>query len=261
MAAELSRRHLLHTAGIAGALTLAFRGKAFAAPVQPLAEAWVARLAEMARDYRLQTLSGEAWQDAIAALNRRVPLPELFAHIDFASIAAGLQRQALTEHNQTIWIPGLDWKAQRIWTALFILPPGQAVPPHGHNGFVGAHLVLQGRLQVRSFDRVSDEPGRMRLRPRIDAAFAPGETVSMSEDRDNVHWFAADAAGGPVFTFDINVVSTEQRVYANPTGRQGRIYVDPSARRTADGLIDAAVITEAASRPRFGGADAFTQFP
>lgn len=254
---QFSRR-MLETAAAASLLRLAFTSQAFASPVQPVTEAWAGRVSELARDYRLQALTATQWQDATEVLNRKIPLHELMSYIDFDRIAAGLQRQAQGEHNQTIWIPGLDWKTHRIWTAIFILPAGQAVPPHGHNGFVGAHLVLQGKMRARTFDRVIDEPGRMRLKPKIDAAFASGDTISMSNDRDNVHWFAA--ADGPVFTFDINVVSTEKRTYANPTERQGRIFLSPKAGLHGDGLIEAPVVNEQTCRSRFSTADSFMRF-
>jgi hypothetical protein len=257
-----TRRDVLHglvqAAGTAGMLGLALKAEAFAAPVAPIAEAWAQHVTELARDFRLQALSPMQWQEATEQLNQRVPLHELLSYIDFERVAERLRRQALTELDQTIWIPGIEWKAHRIWTAIFILPPGQAVPPHGHNGFVGAHLVLQGQLHARTFDRIADEPGRMRLRPRSDGTFAPGDTVSMSEDRGNVHWFI----GGdmPTFTFDINVVSTQKRDYANRVERQGRIYIAPEPRPDDNGLIEAAVIPESRSRDIFGSAEAYRRF-
>jgi len=249
---------LLQSVAAAGLLRVAIGSDAVAAPAAPLTEAWARRVSELARDYRLQSLTPLQWQQATEALNRSIPLHELTSYIDFERIAAGLEKQALTERDQTIWLPDIDWKAHRIWTAVFILPPGQAVPPHGHNGFVGAHLVLQGKLQARTFDRVADEPGRMRLRPQIDAAFAPGETVSMSEARGNVHWFTGGDV--PTFTFDINPTASEKRSYVNQVERQGRIYLAPERGMTRDGLIEAAVIREAESRKLFGDSAAFRRF-
>lgn len=257
-----SRRDVLHgllqAVGTAGILGMALKTGAIAAPAEPLTEAWAKQVNELARDFRRQALTPTEWQAATEQLNRHIPLPELMSYIDFERIADRLSRQALTELDQTIWIPGIEWKAHRIWTAIFILPPGQAVPPHGHNGFVGAHLVLQGSLHARTFDRVADEPGRLRLRPQIDGTFAPGETVSMSEDRGNVHWFVGGDT--PTFTFDINVTSSEKRSHLNQVERQGRIYLAPERGLTRDGLIDAAVIREVESRQRYGDSDAFRRF-
>lgn len=249
---------LLHSVAAASLLRIAIGSDAIAAPVEPLTEAWARRVSDLARDYRLQSLTPLQWQEATEELNRSIPLHELTSYINFERIAAGLQKQAQTERDQTIWIPGIEWKAHRIWTAVFILPPGQAVPPHGHNDFVGAHLVLQGKLQARTFDRVADEPGRMRLRPQIDGTFVPGETVSMSEDHGNVHWFIGGDA--PTFTFDINVVSMQKRTHANQVERQGRIYVAPEQSVTREGLIEAAVIREAEGRRLYGDSATFRRF-
>lgn len=249
---------LLHTAATVGTLRMAFAQDAFAASVKPLTEVWAKQVSELARDYRQDSLSATQWQDATETLNRTVPLHELMSYIDFERIAGGLSAQGPGEHNRAIWLPDLQWKTHRIWTAIFILRPGDAVPPHGHNGFVGAHLVLKGRLHARSFDRIADAPGRMHLRPRIDAAFGPGETVSMSEERGNVHWFIS--GDEPVFTFDINVAASVKRDYVNPVEREGRIYLAPEAKPGRDGLVEAAVIPESVSRTRFNDADAFRRF-
>lgn len=263
MDAAPTRRHvtqtLLHTAATLGILRLAFGSSAFAAPVQPLTERWAANVADLARDFRQRSLSPLQWQQAIADLNATVPLHELLSYIDFERIRAVLEARGGGEHFERIRLPALDHGSARIWSAVFILPEGDAIPPHAHNNLATAHLVLQGRFRARTFDRMEDAPGHMLLKPGMEQSFGVGETVSMSDERDNAHWFIAEN-GGPVFTFDISIRSPELRQYQNPTDRDGRIFVAPADRRRGDGLVEAAVIDHATSLARYGRANDFLKY-
>ena len=73
----------------------------------------------------------------------------------------------------------------------------------------------------------------------------------MSDERDNVHWFVAEA--GPAFTLDVGAIAPKLRDHLIGTAGDGRIYLDPAAGRRADGLIEAAVIDYSTSLARFGG--------
>jgi hypothetical protein len=68
---------------------------------------------------------------------------------------------------------------------------------------VSAHLVLSGKLRVRSFDRLADEPEHLLIRPTVDATIAPGACSTMSAQRNNIHWFTA--LTGRAFTLDVVV--------------------------------------------------------
>lgn len=256
---RLVTQTLLQTATTLGALRLALGSDAFAAPVQPLTERWAKNVADLARDFRQRSLSPLQWQQAIAELNATVPMHELLSYVDFDRIRAALEARGGGEHFERIRLPALDSGGVRIWSAVFILPEGDAIPPHAHNNLATAHLVLQGRFRARTFDRVEDAPGRMLLKPRMERSFGAGETVSMSDERDNTHWFIAEN-GGPVFTFDISIRAPDLRQYQNPTDRDGRIFVAPADGRGNDGLVEATVIDHAASLARFGRASEFLKY-
>lgn len=263
MDAAPTRRHitrtLLQTAATLGILRLALGSDAFAAPVQPLTGRWAANVADLARDFRQRSLSPLQWQQAIAELNTTVPMHDLLSYIDFGRIRAALEARGRGEHFERIRLPALDSGSARIWSAVFILPEGDAIPPHAHNNLATAHLVLQGRFRARTFDRIEDAPGRMLLKPRMERSFGVGDTVSMSDDSDNTHWFIAEN-GGPVFTFDISIRSPELRQYQNPTDRDGRIFVAPADGRGDGGLVEAAVIDHATSLTRYGRATDFLNY-
>ena len=257
-----TRRHvtqgLLQTAATLGFLRLALGSNAFAAAVKPLTETWAGGVADLARDFRQRSLSPLQWQQAIAGLNATVPIHELLSYIDFARLKTALESSGSGEHFERVRLPPLETSGQRIWTAVFILPQGDAIPPHAHNNLATAHLVLQGRFRARTFDRVEDAPGRMVLKPNMDAVFHVGETVSMSDDCDNAHWFIAE--NSPVFTFDVSLRSPDLRQYQNPTDRDGRIFIAPADGRRNDGLVEAAVIDYGTSLSRFGKAANFLMY-
>lgn len=259
---DATRRHLTHTllppAATLGILRLAFGSGAFAAPVQPLTESWARNVADLAQDFRQRSLSPQQWQQAVSDLNTTVPIHELLSYIDFERISTVLKRRGAGEHFERVRLPALENGGARIWSAIFILPEGDAIPPHAHNNLATAHLVLQGRFRARTFDRLQDEPGRMLLRPHREQSFGVGETVSMSNDSENAHWFIAEK--GPVFILDISIRSPVLRQYQNPTDRDGRIFVAPADRRDPDGLVEATVISHDASVARYGRATEFLKY-
>ncbi len=54
---------------------------------------------------------------------------------------------------------------------------------------VSQHLVLQGEMRGRHYERLRDEAGWLVVRPTIDKVFRTGDFSSISDQRDNVHWF------------------------------------------------------------------------
>ena len=244
------------TGSLAGAVAwaqffvLLTQTRALASTVAPLMKRWLDGQIALAKYLRTDVLSPIQWQGAIEALNQSIPLDELLSHVEFDTFASRLEALGPGEHRQGLSLT--DFVGSRIGTALFYVPKGDAIPPHGHNALVTAHLILKGRFRARTFDRVRDEPGRIFLRPRLDMIVGPSSTVSMSDDRDNVHWFVAD--GSPVFTFDVVIGRIGQRRYLNPPNHEGRIYVDPALKPGQDDLIAATVIDGVAAHERYGRA-------
>lgn len=260
---HVTRRHVTHsllqTVATLGLLRLTLGSDALATTVKPLTEGWAEDVVTLARDFRQRSLTPTQWQQAIAVLNARLPMQDFLSYLDFERLKWQLEMLGPGEHFERIRLPALETGGARIWTAVFILPEGDAIPPHAHNNLATAHLVLLGRFRARSFDRVEDAPGRMLLKPGMDMVFSPGETVSMSDDRDNAHWFIAES-GAPVFTFDVSIRSPELRQYHNPSDRDGRVFVAPAGGRRADGLVEAEVIDFGTSQSRFGKAANFLMY-
>jgi len=77
--------------------------------------------------------------------------------------------------------------------------------------------------------------GSMIITPSIDKEFAPGGASSISDVKDNVHWFEALTDSAFVFNIHVNGLKS------NPKS-PGRIYVDPNGEKIEGGKIRARVL-------------------
>ncbi len=80
------------------------------------------------------------------------------------------------------------------------------------------------------------------LQPTSDRSVGPGHTVSMSDARDNVHWF--EGVADVSVTFDVPVGPiTSKKKYGHPAQVWSQIYLDPTVPARGDGNIDAPLIS------------------
>ena len=95
------------------------------------------------------------------------------------------------------------------------------------------HMMLKGQAHGWQFERVSDEAQYLTIKPTIDKVLNVGAVSTISDQRDNIHWFKA--LSEPVFMFNIGVFGI------NPSEKfTGRDYVDPlGGEKLKDGLIRA----------------------
>lgn len=214
------------------------------------ADRWLRRLAELSRDLKDAKLAPEEWQDAIAALWRSVDVAELVRDIDLDRLVRGLTLPAdmAAVREVPLALPGLPL---RFGHRVFALKRGAAVVPHAHNNMVSAHLVVRGTFHVRTFQRVRDEDGALVLAPSIDRTFGPGEVLTMSDTRDNIHWLVATEETACTFDTPVSGLVPGKR-YATAANEWGMIHVDPTARPQRDGTVRAPVITFEEAIRRFG---------
>ncbi|UQA63100.1 hypothetical protein [Polyangium aurulentum] len=139
------------------------------------------------------TIAG--WQRALDSIFQEVSPDELSESIDLDALLArtpdvprGASVLTLAPDLPGGPLPGFA-------TKLFVLRKGRANPPHAHDNMVSMHYVLRGKFRVRHYDRVRDEPDAIILKPTIDRVIGPGESTSISENHDNVHWHLAESDG------------------------------------------------------------------
>jgi hypothetical protein len=116
---------------------------------------------------------------------------------------------------------------------IFALKKGRSVVPHGHNNMATAFLILKGDCEGKHYDRLKDEPEHYIIKPTIDRKFEPGECSTISDHKDNVHWFKALTEKAFIFNIHVMNIAPER---GEPTGR---VYLDPSGEKLAGGLIRA----------------------
>jgi hypothetical protein len=96
-----------------------------------------------------------------------------------------------------------------------------------------AFLILKGDMRGRLYDRMKDEKEHILIKPTVDRPFKAGETSSISDDKDNVHWF--QALSETAFIFNIHVLEVRK----GGGESTGRVYLDPNGEKVAGGLIRA----------------------
>lgn len=158
---------------------------------------WVAAHQDIANQLAKGRITARQWQAEVEALASRVDMRELLEQIDFAAIERSID---LSQPGGTKKLVRLE-SGLAFATAVFGLQRGHAITPHAHRHMVSAHMVLEGELHVRNFDRLSDEPGHIVVEPTVDATIRRGAVSTMSTERNNVHWFTA--LSPTAFTFDV----------------------------------------------------------
>jgi hypothetical protein len=220
----------------------------FGADVRPIVEAWLAELNTISRDVRDQRLKDIEFQRALEALYRRADLPALLKSLDFERMAAGVNypekgaKSLPVEFNNVAGLPTELVFGRQI----FALRKGRSVVPHGHNNMATGFLILSGNLRGRHYDRLEDNTDHYIVRPTIDRSFAPGEFSTISDHKDNVHWFQAES--DTAFIFNIHVMDTNPE---NPH-KASRVYVDPLGEKLSGGLYKAPKISYGKANQLYG---------
>jgi hypothetical protein len=222
---------------------------AFADNVKPVAHRWVKGMAELGKDLKDQKLKQVEWQKKMEELYSQVDLPEILELIDFDKLTKNLTlvdngvRSLRFSFKQVEGVPqNLVYGKQ-----IFAFKKGRSVVPHGHNNMATAFLVLRGEFQGKHYDRLKDEPSHYIIKPTVDAKFGPGKGSTVSDYRDNIHWFTA-LSDEPSFILNIHAMGIDP----NNKESTGRLYVDPIGEKLEGGLIRAKKISHEEAHKLYG---------
>jgi hypothetical protein len=209
------------------------------AGIQPVLDDWFKELNTISKDVHDHKMKDVEFQKSLEKLYSHVDLQDLLKSLDFDRLAAGITfpaKGAKSLSGDELRMTGLPQNPV-FGRQVFAMTKGRSVVPHGHDNMATGFLVLKGNFRGRHYDRLEDHTDHYLIRPTIDRVFKPGEFSSISDHKDNVHWFTAESETG--FIFNVHVVET------NPenTKRPGRVYVDPMGEKLAGGLIKAPKIS------------------
>jgi hypothetical protein len=186
------------------------------------------KLDEISRALAAHQIEPVAWQRGAAEVCAGIDVQELCRAADFERVAARLPLLPRGTSAEAIDL----LEGQAFTPKIFAMGKGRAIIPHGHVNMVSQHLVLQGEMRGRHYERVRDEPHHLVLRPTIDKVFRAGDFSSISDQRDNVHWFVTSSERA--YTLDAIVDNLDR----SKPFRFHIDFVDPeNASRDADGAL------------------------
>lgn len=195
---------------------------------------WYNDLQQLSVDLRGKKFSQVDWMQKVDELYATVDLPELLTLLKFDELKAGVKYKDQGEVSLRPKFPEVEGLPTRVvfGQQIFALKKGRSVVPHGHDNMATAFLILQGDFHGRHYDRLEDTADSMIIRPTIDRAFTAGDHSTVSDNKDNVHWFTATS--DTAFIYNIHVLNV------NPDKKEnGRIYIDPNGEKLSEGRIKA----------------------
>ncbi len=212
-----------------------FRTDAIAEEVKPITNKWLLGVEQLTRDVKDQTITQLAWQEKTEELFSRVELEEFLQLIDFEKLTTNIKMVDNGARSLKFEFPNVEGLPKKLvfGKQVFALHKGRSVVPHGHNNMATAFLILKGDLHGRHYDRLEDGEKDFVIKPTIDRTFQPGEYSTVSDFKDNIHWFKAITE--PAFIFNLHVLNVRPGSEL-PTGR---VYVDPQGEKLKGGLIRA----------------------
>lgn len=212
---EISRREFLEKSfGAVCAYFLfetVFKRDLLAKSLSPIAEHWAKQLNEMCLDLRRQSITLVQWQERIETLLSQIELKEFLQFIDFEKLTRQFEFPDLGVNTKWVDFPKLrDLPAEYAFhKKIFGVQKGRAIIPHGHKNMVSAHLVIKGEFDLKHYDKLEDDGSHLIIKPTIDKMIGAGDASSISDEKNNVHWFKTRS--DYAFTFDVIMTNIDPK--------------------------------------------------
>lgn len=216
--------------------------------IQPITDKWLKSVHEVSAALKGKKLRQVEWQAKIEELFAKVELEDFLKLIDFERLTKNTRFAPRGEKSIGFKFPAIEGlpPRQAFGKQIFAMEKGRSVIPHGHNNMATAFLILKGDFRARHWQRLEDGEKDIIIRPTIDQKMVPGGCSTISDYRDNIHWFTA--LNGPAFIFNIHVLNLRP----DSKIRNGRVYIDPTGEKMRGGMIRAPRITRRKSIRLFG---------
>ena len=207
----------------------------FADEIKPITIKWLASVNELGFEVKDQKIEQVDWQKKIEELFVKVELADVLKYVDFERLTKDLKFVDNGARSLSFKFQEVEGTPTKLafGKQVFAMKKGRSVVPHGHNNMTTAFLILAGEFEGRHFDRLKDEKEHFIIKPTIDRKFKPGECSTISDYKDNIHWFKTTTDTGFIFNIHVNDVRP------GSGESTGRVYLDPLGEKLDDGLIRA----------------------
>jgi hypothetical protein len=222
---------------------------AFAESVKPVIKKWMTELNDLSKSLKADhKLKDTEFQQKMEELYKRVELPELLALLDLDRVARTAKLPDNGASSTGIDLSKVEGLPDRLYFGkqIFGMKKGRSVVPHGHRNMCTGFIILRGTFAGKHYDRVEDHAKHYLIRPTIDRAFKAGEFSTVSDHKDNVHWFKATSDGA--YIFNVHVIGYDPKI----EGSSSRLYLDPEGEKLKSGLIVAKKMTSGECHKKYG---------
>jgi hypothetical protein len=204
-------------------VTSLVEAQALKGSVKPIAHNQVYRMEEISKDLRKGRIKPVEWQEQIESLLGQIDIKDLLRAIDYQRLAKSTKLFDDHETAEDITFSNIKKLPDELSFAPYFygMKKGVSIVPHGHQNMVTMHMMLKGEAHGWHYDRLADEPEFLIIKPTKDKVLTVGDVSTISDQRDNIHWFKALTE--PVFMFNIGVYGLDEN--AATTGRD---YIDPN---------------------------------
>lgn len=194
----------------------------FAKPIHVIAKDWLVEVEEASQAMKKQQSKQSEWQNKIAEIFARVEQKDLLRAIDFDRLSQKIK--LVGSHEGVIETKPPRSKSMpselSFDTFIYGMKKGGTIPPHSHRNMTSMHMPIAGTSHGWHFDRLADEADHLIIKPTLDNALTLGEVTTVSDQKNNVHWF--EATSDVAYMFNILVMDVDP---ASKTGGR-QFYVD-----------------------------------
>jgi hypothetical protein len=181
--------------------------------IKPITDHWAIKLNEYCSDLKTDSITTIQWQQKIEELYAKIELEEILKFIDFDNLIKGFEYPDLGVSTKPVKFPNLNDLPERtvFVKKIFGMKKDRAIIPHGHSNMASAHLILNGEMHLRHYEKIQQDGQNLIIKPSIDQIAKVGENSSISDEKDNVHWFIANTE--TAFTFDVIMLDLKGEKY------------------------------------------------
>ena len=243
----MNRRDFTGTVLAYGLIQMLWARDLFADDVRPVVGQWFNDLNALGQDLKGRKLKDVEFQAKMEELYRKVDLAELCKFVELDKLAERVKPPANGALSANFDLSQVEGLGKAVFgRQIFCLKKDRAVVPHGHSNMCTGFIVLRGSFRGRHYDRLETHKDHYIIKPTIDREFAAGGASTISDHKDNIHWFRCASDTG--FIFNAHVIGYDPTIAES----SGRLYLDPEGEKLAGGLIKAPKMTSGECHKKYG---------